>query len=51
LIAIWICALVTLGVGVYPRPLQQAVQMAVRGPAAPAVAPGPATADATGPAR
>jgi NADH-quinone oxidoreductase subunit N len=51
LIAIWICALVTLGVGVYPRPLQQAVQMAVRGPAASTAAPAQATADATVPGR
>ena len=47
LVAVWLCALVTLAVGLYPRPLQQWVQTAVRGPASTAAAPGPATADLT----
>ena len=39
LVGIWICALVTLAVGVYPLPLQRVVQFAVRGPAPVAAAP------------
>jgi NADH-quinone oxidoreductase subunit N len=50
LIAVWICAIVTLGVGVYPLPLQRAVQMAVRGPVHTASPMEPATAEATIPA-
>jgi NADH-quinone oxidoreductase subunit N len=45
LVAVWLCALVTLAFGLYPRPLQAAVRMAVRGPA-PAPTAGPATAEA-----
>jgi NADH-quinone oxidoreductase subunit N len=51
LVAIWICALVTFVVGVYPLPLQRAVQMAVRGPAHVPSTAEPATAEATIPGR
>ena len=51
LVAIWICALVTFGVGVYPLPLQRAVQTAVRGPVHTAAPMEPATAEAIIPAR
>jgi NADH-quinone oxidoreductase subunit N len=40
MVAVLLCALATLAVGLYPRPLQQAVQAAVRGPAAGATAAG-----------
>ena len=46
LVAVWICALVTLGVGVYPLPLERAVQTAVRGSAPVAAPPGPVAAAA-----
>ncbi len=51
LVAVWICALVTLGVGIYPQPLQRAVQMSVRGPIHTAAPMEAATAEATLPAR
>ena len=35
LAAVWLCALATLAIGVYPRPLQQWVQAALPAPAAP----------------
>ncbi len=45
LVAVWLCALTTLAVGLYPRPLQQAVQYSVRGPAV-ATPAAPATVEA-----
>ncbi len=38
LVAVWLCALATLAIGVYPRPLQQWVQTAIPAPSAPAPA-------------
>jgi NADH-quinone oxidoreductase subunit N len=43
--AVWACALVTLGVGLFPWPLSQAVKKATHGPPA-AAAPGPPRAAA-----
>jgi NADH-quinone oxidoreductase subunit N len=45
LVGVWLCALATLAVGLYPRPMQLAVQAAVRGPA-PGVAAPAGVADA-----